>query len=76
MDFQTISCKLRCCRRTSRNEDILFEVVHEYYESMFTTNMALYVEMMGDNYHTEDIVGVAWGTPEKIYVGQMTLGGF
>ena len=49
-------------------DDILFEVVHEFKEEMFTTDMALYVEMMGDNYHTEEIVGVAWGTEKKIYV--------
>lgn len=47
-------------------DDILFEVVHEFKEEMFTTDMALYVEMMGDNYHTEEIVGVAWGQKENL----------
>lgn len=68
MDFKQFLAKLDVVEEQVEMKDILFEVVHEYDESMFQTNMALYVEMMGDNYHTEDIVGVAWGTPEKIYV--------
>lgn len=68
MDFKQFLAKLDVVEEQVEMKDILFEVVHEYDESMFQTNMALYVEMMSDNYHTEDIVGVAWGTPEKIYV--------
>lgn len=68
MDFKQFLAKLDVVEEQVEMKDILFEVVHEYDESMFQTNMALYVEMLGDNYHTEDIVGVAWGTPEKIYV--------
>ncbi|MDA9462853.1 DNA polymerase I [Enterococcus mundtii 3F] len=68
MDFKQFLAKLDVVEEQVEMKDILFEVVHEYDESMFQTNMALYVEMMGDNYHTEDIVGVAWGTLEKIYV--------
>lgn len=68
MDFKQFLAKLDVVEEQVEMKDILFEVVHEYDERMFQTNMALYVEMMGDNYHTEDIVGVAWGTPEKIYV--------
>ncbi|MBO0461968.1 DNA polymerase I [Enterococcus sp. DIV1298c] len=68
MDFKQFLAKLDVVEEQAEMKDILFEVVHEYDESMFQTNMALYVEMMGDNYHTEDIVGVAWGTSEKIYV--------
>lgn len=68
MDFKQFLAKLDVVEEQVEMKDILFEVVHEYDESMFQTNMALYVEMIGDNYHTEDIVGVAWGTPEKIYV--------
>lgn len=68
MDFKQFLAKLDVVEEQVEMKDILFEVVREYDESMFQTNMALYVEMMGDNYHTEDIVGVAWGTPEKIYV--------
>ncbi|WP_414841852.1 DNA polymerase I [Enterococcus saccharolyticus] len=50
--------------------DILFEVVEETTPEMFTEESALYIEMLGDNYHIEDIVGIAWGTKEKIYVAR------
>jgi len=53
-------------------EDIIFEVVKTPSKNMFTDNMALYVEMLGDNYHIEDIVGVAWGNDQKIYVSNST----
>ncbi len=65
MEFKQFLAKLDLVEEEVELEDILFEVVHEYHEDMFTTDMALYVEMMGDNYHTEDIVGVAWGRNKK-----------
>ena len=49
-------------------EDILFEVVEDQLTNeMFTDDMALYVEMMEDNYHTSPIVGLVWGNNKKIY---------
>ena len=59
MEFKQFLSKLAIVEEETPMTDILFEVVHEFHEDMFTTDMALYVEMMGDNYHTEDIVGVA-----------------
>lgn len=68
MEFKQFLAKLDVVEEIPDMEDILFDVVSEYDESMFDSNMALYVEMLGDNYHQEDIVGVAWGTNKKIYV--------
>ncbi|OTP12555.1 DNA polymerase I [Enterococcus sp. 10A9_DIV0425] len=68
MEFKQFLAKLDVVEEVTEMKDILFEVVDEFEENMFQTDMALYVEMMGDNYHTEDIVGVAWGSTEKIYV--------
>ncbi len=45
----------------------MFEVVAEFDPEMFQADMALYPEMLSDNYHIADIVGVAWGN-KKIYV--------
>lgn len=56
MDFNQFLSKLNIVEEEVKMDDILFEVVHEFKEEMFTTDMALYVEMMGDNYHTEEIV--------------------
>ncbi|MDR0920929.1 MAG: DNA polymerase I [Lactobacillales bacterium] len=70
MDFQSFLSKLDTGEAAPQEEmeDILFQVVEEYTPEMFTEDMAIYVEQLGENYHTEDIVGVAWGTKEKIYV--------
>ncbi|MGX7172552.1 DNA polymerase I [Enterococcus ratti] len=68
MEFKQFLSKLAIAEEKAEMADILFEVVHEFHEEMFSTDMALYVEMMGENYHTEEIVGIAWGTKEKIYV--------
>jgi DNA polymerase-1 len=68
MDFKAFLAKLNVTAEITPMADIAFKVVHEYTPAMFTTNMALYVEMMGENYHQEDIVGVAWGNATQIYV--------
>jgi DNA polymerase-1 len=68
MDFKAFLAKLNVTEEITPMADIAFKVVHEYTPEMFTTNMALYTEMMGENYHQEDIVGVAWGDATHIYV--------
>ena len=68
MNFNSFLEKLQITAEPVEMEDILFSVVEEVTEDMFQGDTALYVEMMGDNYHLEDIVGVAWGNQEKIYV--------
>ena len=49
---------------------ISFEVVTEVKESMFADGMSLYVEMLEPNYHTAEIVGLAWGNEQQIYVAE------
>ena len=68
MDFKQFLAKLNIQEEEVEMQDIHFDVVNEYTPEMFTTDMSLYVEMLGDNYHLEDIVGVAWGTKHKAYV--------
>ena len=49
-------------------EDILFEVVEDQLTNeMFTDDMALYVEMMEDNYHTSPIVSCLGQRQEDLY---------
>lgn len=48
--------------------EISYDVVETLTEDMFETNMSLYVEMLDDNYHVSDIVGIAFGTEDKYYV--------
>lgn len=68
MDFKGFLNKLNVVEEEVELEDIKFEVVTEFDETMFEADSALYVEMLEENYHLADIVGVAWGTKEKIYV--------
>ncbi|MGG5340616.1 DNA polymerase I [Enterococcus sp. AZ192] len=67
MEFKQHLSKLDIEEETVDLADVHFDVVDTFTKEMFTEDMALYVEMMEDNYHTSPIVGVAWGTKKKIY---------
>ncbi|MEI5995362.1 DNA polymerase I [Candidatus Enterococcus mansonii] len=67
MDFKQFLSKLNVEEESVELEDVHFDVVDTFTEEMFSDDMALYVEMLEDNYHTSPIVGVAWGTKKKIY---------
>lgn len=68
MNFQSFLEKLAVPDDIKKMDDILFEYVEEATAEMFGDEGALYVEMLEDNYHTSDIVGVAWSCQEKTYV--------
>ncbi|MGM0212959.1 DNA polymerase I [Enterococcus sp. AZ109] len=68
MDFKQFLSKLNVEEEQVEMEDIIYQVVNEYDASMFSADSVLYVEMLEDNYHTADIVGIAWGTKKKVYV--------
>lgn len=68
MNFKTFLDKLNVPEEKQEMEDVHFEVVDSFTEEMFRPDMALYAEMLGDNYHQEAIVGVAWGDEKKVYV--------
>ncbi|WP_303753932.1 DNA polymerase I [Enterococcus sp. S86.2] len=68
MDFKQFLSKLNIVEDPADLAEIMFEVVDEFTAEMFQADMALYPEMLSDNYHLADIVGVAWGNEQKIYV--------
>ncbi|EOL43378.1 DNA polymerase I [Enterococcus caccae] len=68
MEFKQMLSKLNVEEETIELEDVHFDVVDTFTEDMFTEDMALYVEMLEDNYHTSPIIGVAWGSKKKVYV--------
>lgn len=70
MNFNTFLEKLNIVEEMEELEDIHFEVVDSVTPEMFTPDSALYVEMLGDNYHVIDIIGLAWGTKDKVYVSK------
>lgn len=46
-----------------------FQTVTELTEDMLQADQFFYFEILGENYHREDLVGLAWGDKEQIYVG-------
>lgn len=68
MNFNTFLEKLNIVEEAAELETIDFEVVTETAPEMFEKGAALYVEMLAENYHVGEIIGLVWGTKEKIYV--------
>ncbi|HFU3968084.1 TPA: DNA polymerase I [Streptococcus suis] len=55
---------------SSQVETVLdFQIVTEISPAMLKRDQFFYFEILGENYHREDLVGLAWGDKEKIYVG-------
>ena len=50
--------------------DIAFEEVTEVRPEMLSKDDFFYFEMLGDNYHIDEMVGFAWGNAQQIYVSQ------
>ncbi|SFH71170.1 DNA polymerase I [Pisciglobus halotolerans] len=51
----------------ANRSDIQFQKVTILTDEMFKDNQSIYVEMLTDNYHTAQVVGISWGNEEKIY---------
>lgn len=49
-------------------EKVDYTFVKTVTSDMFRDNMAIYAEMLDDNYHYADIELISWGNDEKIYV--------
>ncbi|HFI0025082.1 TPA: DNA polymerase I [Streptococcus suis] len=64
--------QLRAQLGTSAEEElpaVEFQTVTELTEVMLHADQFFYFEILGENYHREDLVGLAWGDTEQIYVG-------
>ncbi|MGM0239743.1 DNA polymerase I [Enterococcus sp. AZ103] len=68
MDFKQFLSKLNIEEDPVELEDIHYDVVDTFDESQFGPDACLHVEMLQDNYHTADVVGVSWSNQNKIYV--------
>ncbi|HEM3911216.1 TPA: DNA polymerase I, partial [Streptococcus suis] len=54
----------------SQEEEVLdFHIVSEVSSAMFKKDQFFYFEILGENYHREEVVGLAWGDKDGIYVG-------
>ncbi len=53
-----------------QEEEVLdFQIVSEVSSAMFKKDQFFYFEILGENYHREEVVGLAWGDKDGIYVG-------
>lgn len=53
--------------------EIQFTAVTEVTVDMLQAEDAFYFEILGENYHREKLVGLAWGRPGQIYVANPTI---
>ncbi|MGT2911157.1 DNA polymerase I [Streptococcus cameli] len=53
--------------------NIEFQVVTQISDNMLQADDFFYFEILGDNYHKEEMVGFAWGRPGTIYVANPRL---
>lgn len=51
-------------------EEIEYHYVQEIEKNMFKSDMALYIEMLEDDYQNSEIVSVGWGNDQDIYVAE------
>ncbi|MDR1012749.1 MAG: DNA polymerase I, partial [Lactobacillales bacterium] len=72
MDFNSFLTKYLEKNEMAKSADLAkinFQVVAEVTKEMLPkTGGTLIVEMLKENYHTEPIIGLAWGDTKKIYV--------
>ncbi|HFU1108664.1 TPA: DNA polymerase I [Streptococcus suis] len=68
MGFKQLRAQLG--KTNTQEEEVLdFQIVSEVSSAMFKKDQFFYFEILGENYHREEIVGLAWGDKDGIYVG-------
>ncbi|MGX7420122.1 DNA polymerase I [Carnobacterium gallinarum] len=77
MDFKKFLTDLDTTAYDEENQiekaEVNFEFVTEFTPEMFGARGGLYAEMLSDNYHTAEIVGISWSNGDKIYVSEPDL---
>lgn len=68
MGFKQLRAQLG--KTNTHEEEVLdFQIVSEVSSAMFKKDQFFYFEILGENYHREEVVGLAWGDKDGIYVG-------
>ena len=68
MGFKQLRAQLGTTN-TQEEEVLDFQIVSEDSSAMFKKDQFFYFEILGENYHREEVVGLAWGDKDGIYVG-------
>ena len=70
MGFKQFKQALETEAEPEEETDIAFEEVTEVRPEMLSKDDFFYFEMLGDNYHIDEMVGFAWGNARQIYASQ------
>lgn len=73
MGFKQLRAQLGSQASAEEQAPIAYQVVEEVTKDMLHANQSFYFEILGENYHREELVGLAWGDKEQIYVGSPAL---
>ena len=68
MGFKQLRAQLGTTN-TQEEEVMDYQIVSEVSSDMFKKDQFFYFEILGENYHREEVVGLAWGDKDGIYVG-------
>ena len=68
MGFKQLRAQLGKTSQDNKQE-VSFQIVTEVTKDMLCQGQFFYFEILGENYHREEIVGLAWGDRKRIYVG-------
>ncbi|HFI0447571.1 TPA: DNA polymerase I [Streptococcus suis] len=68
MGFKQLRAQLGTTN-TQEEEVLDFQIVSEVSSAMLKKDQFFYFEILGENYHREEVVGLAWGDKDGIYVG-------
>ena len=68
MGFKQLRAQLGTTN-TQEEEVLDYQIVSEVSSDMFKKDQFFYFEILGENYHREEVVGLAWGDKDGIYVG-------
>ena len=68
MGFKQLRAQLGTTN-TQEEEVLDYQIVSEVSSAMFKKDQFFYFEILGENYHREEVVGLAWGDKDGIYVG-------
>ena len=73
MGFKQLKAQLGTGQEPVEVKPIELTKVTEVTADMLAPEQFFYFEILGDNYHKEEIVGLAWGDSRQIYVGSSDL---
>ena len=68
MGFKQLRAQLGTTN-TQEEEVLDYQIISEVSSAMFKKDQFFYFEILGENYHREEVVGLAWGDKDGIYVG-------